>query len=556
MSSSSFRDETSSWVLSSHGGSSRSSSEECDWMYSSESLQETLATLDRMGLRGMCKVSLGISFGNTNATLNGEKCFGGRSLHAVHPRCKTVTPYEEVLVCLSRSLGALTRPGSIRAFGFGDGAGCAPTAPRLSCFPFLKSERRCEDFDEVHRRYRFLASHVTPGERSSIAPVIYNAINQIEADGGFQYSVLVIVSDAPYCDGFRGAKAAGAGEPASVTLLRQFSRKGSKIGGGRSRGRPEPVGGSPETEEDIERAVVEASRYPLSIIFVGVGDDVGGKFSRMAQRLSDPKWLLPGQLFSNFGFIDYDRCMSSTRNFEARQVPFVHQMLKHIAAHHAAIQELYHEMLHAYQRKCFARRSSSLGSELAYGDVLREMPREVVEADRLYKKKFSPLHAHINKSVTRIGERETLEADALSMIHGNARSVWHSEAPLGASVEEEMEARLQQHVLGRAGDSLPSAPMLLERCDHGEERSPGCGARAVKRRISIPPIYVCPITQGMMRDPVIAEDGYTYEREAITEWVRRSARSPMTNTKMKEAKRLIPNHALRSAISEWCQKHG
>jgi hypothetical protein len=29
---------------------------------------------------------------------------------------------------------------------------------------------------------------------------------------------------------------------------------------------------------------------------------------------------------------------------------------------------------------------------------------------------------------------------------------------------------------------------------------------------------ICPITQELMRDPVVAEDGYTYEREAILRW--------------------------------------
>lgn len=29
---------------------------------------------------------------------------------------------------------------------------------------------------------------------------------------------------------------------------------------------------------------------------------------------------------------------------------------------------------------------------------------------------------------------------------------------------------------------------------------------------------ICPITQELMRDPVVAEDGYTYEKEAILRW--------------------------------------
>lgn len=40
--------------------------------------------------------------------------------------------------------------------------------------------------------------------------------------------------------------------------------------------------------------------------------------------------------------------------------------------------------------------------------------------------------------------------------------------------------------------------------------------------------YLCPITGDVMKDPVIAMDGYTYERTAIVEWLSRSGVSPMT----------------------------
>jgi hypothetical protein len=42
----------------------------------------------------------------------------------------------------------------------------------------------------------------------------------------------------------------------------------------------------------------------------------------------------------------------------------------------------------------------------------------------------------------------------------------------------------------------------------------------------------CPLTQQIFIDPVIATDGLTYERAAITEWIRLYACSPMTGEKM------------------------
>eukprot|EP00008_Paramoeba_atlantica_P015062 CAMPEP_0201487008 /NCGR_PEP_ID=MMETSP0151_2-20130828/11023_1 /ASSEMBLY_ACC=CAM_ASM_000257 /TAXON_ID=200890 /ORGANISM="Paramoeba atlantica, Strain 621/1 / CCAP 1560/9" /LENGTH=148 /DNA_ID=CAMNT_0047871923 /DNA_START=111 /DNA_END=558 /DNA_ORIENTATION=- len=45
-----------------------------------------------------------------------------------------------------------------------------------------------------------------------------------------------------------------------------------------------------------------------------------------------------------------------------------------------------------------------------------------------------------------------------------------------------------------------------------------------------------------MYDPVILSDGETYERSAITEWISRNPKSPMTNQRVD--KRLIPNQNL------------
>lgn len=55
-----------------------------------------------------------------------------------------------------------------------------------------------------------------------------------------------------------------------------------------------------------------------------------------------------------------------------------------------------------------------------------------------------------------------------------------------------------------------------------------------------------------MRDPVIATDGFTYERSAIAAWLARSATSPMTNLPLpNEFWRLIPNRTVKAQIREW-----
>ena len=58
-----------------------------------------------------------------------------------------------------------------------------------------------------------------------------------------------------------------------------------------------------------------------------------------------------------------------------------------------------------------------------------------------------------------------------------------------------------------------------------------------------------------MQDPQVAADGYTYEAEALREWLESGHdTSPMTNLKL-EHFNLLPNHALRSAIQVWQKKH-
>ena len=60
---------------------------------------------------------------------------------------------------------------------------------------------------------------------------------------------------------------------------------------------------------------------------------------------------------------------------------------------------------------------------------------------------------------------------------------------------------------------------------------------------------VCPISHEAFRDPVVAEDGFSYERAAIARWLVHRASSPQTNAPM--GARLLPNHALRSAVEEY-----
>eukprot|EP00903_Cladosiphon_okamuranus_P014066 g13074.t1 len=68
--------------------------------------------------------------------------------------------------------------------------------------------------------------------------------------------------------------------------------------------------------------------------------------------------------------------------------------------------------------------------------------------------------------------------------------------------------------------------------------------------------FLCPITQALVMDPVVAADGHSYERHAILEWFeacRRDSRpptSPMTGQAM-ASEDVTCNRALKSRIQDW-----
>ncbi|XP_074470625.1 WD repeat, SAM and U-box domain-containing protein 1-like isoform X2 [Sebastes fasciatus] len=71
----------------------------------------------------------------------------------------------------------------------------------------------------------------------------------------------------------------------------------------------------------------------------------------------------------------------------------------------------------------------------------------------------------------------------------------------------------------------------------------------------IPDEFLCPITRELMREPVIAADGYSYERDAINSWINTKNRSsPMTNLPLLTTL-LTPNHTLKMAIGRWKTSH-
>jgi energy-coupling factor transporter ATP-binding protein EcfA2 len=65
-----------------------------------------------------------------------------------------------------------------------------------------------------------------------------------------------------------------------------------------------------------------------------------------------------------------------------------------------------------------------------------------------------------------------------------------------------------------------------------------------------PAEHICPITLQVMRDPVVAADGCSYERSAILQHLANHSTSPATGLALKN-KELFNNQALKTMIEEW-----
>lgn len=84
-------------------------------------------------------------------------------------------------------------------------------------------------------------------------------------------------------------------------------------------------------------------------------------------------------------------------------------------------------------------------------------------------------------------------------------------------------------------------------------------APPIVAELAIPDHFRCPISLNLMKDPVTAPTGITYDRESIERWLEMgNSTCPVTNRAL-NCHGLIPNHTIRRLIQDWCvlnQSHG
>ena len=251
------------------------------------SIDEVTEALARAGLESS-NLILGIDFTKSNEW-TGKNSFNRKSLHHIG---NVPNPYEQAISILGKTLAAFDEDNLIPCFGFGD----ASTHDQ-DVFSFYPDDRFCNGFEEVLSRYREIVPHIRLAGPTSFAPVVEMATTIVEQSGG-QYHVLVIIADGQ--------------------VTRSVDTEGGRL--------------SPQEQKTVD-AIVEASKYPLSIILVGVGD---GPWDMMREFDDN----IPARDFDNFQFVNFTEIMSKNIPPSRKEAAFALAALMEIPSQYKAAIEL------------------------------------------------------------------------------------------------------------------------------------------------------------------------------------------------------------------------
>lgn len=208
--------------------------------------------LRRNGLE-TCRLIIGLDFTSSNRD-TGKYTFGGKNLHAVEPGKKNF--YQQVMEILGETLGTFSVDGHVAAYYFGDLETHDVKVQAINIDQ--NGNEECSSITQLLERYTEIIPHVKLAGPTSFVPIIKKAIEIVKKRKEFH--ILVIIGDG------------------AVTNL----------------------------QENVD-IVVEASKYPLSIVMVGVGDgDI--------PRYPDDPWFgmkqlddaVKGRNFDNFQFVQYE----------------------------------------------------------------------------------------------------------------------------------------------------------------------------------------------------------------------------------------------------------
>lgn len=251
------------------------------------SLEQVSEALARAGLESS-NLILGIDFTKSNEW-TGSRSFHRKSLHHIG---EGLNPYEQAISIIGKTLAAFDEDNLIPCYGFGD----ASTHDQ-DVFSFYPEERCCNGFEEVLSRYKEIVPHLKLAGPTSFAPVIEKAMTIVEESRG-QYHVLVIVADGQ--------------------VTRSVDTPRGRL--------------SPQEQKTVD-AIVEASKLPLSIVLVGVGD---GPWDTMKEFDDN----IPSRSFDNFQFVNFTEIMTKNVPPIRKETEFALAALMEIPIQYKATIEL------------------------------------------------------------------------------------------------------------------------------------------------------------------------------------------------------------------------
>ncbi|XP_059658380.1 E3 ubiquitin-protein ligase RGLG2-like [Cornus florida] len=222
-----------------------------------------------------CNLIVGVDFTGSNQW-KGKVSFDGRCLHDIGDG---LNPYEQSISIIGKTLADFADDNFIPCFGFGD----ASTKDQ-DVFSFYPDEGFCNGFEEVLSRYREIVPQLRLSGPTSFAPIIEMAMTVVE-QSGFKYHVLLLIADGEVTAGKHGQL-------------------------------------SPQEQRTVE-AIVEASKFPLSIILVGVGD---GPWDKMREFRDN----IPGRAFDNFQFVNFTEILSKKLAQSQKETEFARAVLTDI----------------------------------------------------------------------------------------------------------------------------------------------------------------------------------------------------------------------------------
>ncbi|GLU11357.1 hypothetical protein SLE2022_281120 [Rubroshorea leprosula] len=251
------------------------------------SLEEVTVALARAGLESS-NLIVGIDFTRSNEW-TGARSFPGKCLHHVG---EGLNPYEQAISIIGKTLAVFDEDNMIPCYGFGD----ASTHDQ-DVFSFFPDERFCHGFEEVLGRYREIVPHLNLAGPTSFAPIIEMAMNIVEQSVG-QYHVLLIIADGQ--------------------VTRSVDTECGQL--------------SPQEQKTVD-AIVQASKLPLSIVLVGVGD---GPWDTMKEFDDN----IPSRAFDNFQFVNFTEIMLKNTSQTQKETEFALAALMKIPSQYKATIEL------------------------------------------------------------------------------------------------------------------------------------------------------------------------------------------------------------------------